>query len=65
MIKSLYQNSTSAMLFNSIQDQKFKTTIGVRKGCLLSPVLFNLFLEKIMTGILTLPYQIELSRNSR
>ena len=26
----------------------FKTTEGVNQGCLLSPMLFNLFLEKIM-----------------
>ena len=51
MITSLYQNSTSAMLFNSIQGQMFKTTVCVIQGCLLSPVLFNLFLEEIMAGI--------------
>ena len=51
MIKSLYKNSTSAMLFNSIQGQMFKTIVGVRQGCLLSPVLFNLFLEEIMARI--------------
>ena len=39
------------MLFNSIQGQMFKTTVGMRQGCLLSPVLFNLFLEEIMAGI--------------
>ena len=39
------------MLFNSIQGQMFKTTVGVRQGCLLSPVLFNLFLEEIMARI--------------
>ena len=39
------------MLFNSIQGQMFKTTVGVRQGCILSQVLFNLFLEEIMAGI--------------
>ena len=39
------------MLFNSIQCQIFKKTVGVGQGCLLSPVLFNLFLEEIMAGI--------------
>ena len=51
MIISLYQNSTSAMLINSIQGMIFKTTVGVRQGYLLSSVLFNLFLEDIMIGI--------------
>ena len=35
------------MLFNSIQCQIFKTSVGVRQGYLLSLVLFNLFLEEI------------------
>ena len=29
----------------------FKTTVGVRQGYLLSPVLLNLFIEEIMVGI--------------
>ena len=51
MITSLYHNSTNAIMFNSIQGQMFKTSVGVRQGCLLSPVLFNLFFEDIMAGI--------------
>ena len=33
---------------NSQPGEFFKTTVGVCQGCLLSPILFNLFLEKIM-----------------
>ena len=51
MIKSLYYNSTIAVLINNIQGNTFKTTIGVRHGCILSPVLFNVFLEEIMAVI--------------
>ena len=30
----------------------FRTTVGVSKGCLLSPTLFNIFLESIMADAL-------------
>ena len=49
MIKSLYEKSTSAVLLNNSESELFKTSFSVHKGNLLSPTLFNLFLEEIMS----------------
>ena len=52
VIKNLYDKATSAVLFNSSIGDWFQITVGVRQGCLLSPALFNIFLERIMTHAL-------------
>ena len=52
VIKNLYNKATSAVLFNGSIGDWFRTTVGVRQGCLLSPTLFTIFLEKIMTDAL-------------
>ena len=52
VIKHFYNKATSAVLFNGSVGDWFRTTVGVRQGCLLSPTLFNIFLERIMTGAL-------------
>ena len=52
VIKNLYNKVTSAVLFNSSIGDWFRTTVGVRQGCLLSLTLFNIFLERIMTDAL-------------
>ena len=49
VIKNLHEKTTSAVLFNSSTGDWFRTTVEVRQGCLLSPTLFNIFLERIMT----------------
>ena len=51
VIKNLYNKASSAVLFNSSIRDWFRTTVGVRQGCLLSPTL-NIFLERIMTDAL-------------
>ena len=52
VIKNLYSKATSAVLFNTSIGDWFRTTVGVRQGFLLSPILFNVFLEWIMTDAL-------------
>ena len=48
MIKSLYALLAQYYL-NNVEGEFFKTSVGVRQGCLLSPTLFNVFLEEIMS----------------
>ena len=51
-IKQLYTKTSSAVLVESTIGNWFHTSVGVRQGCLLSPTLFNIFLERIMTEAL-------------
>ena len=50
--KNLYDMVTIAVLFNGSIGDLFRTTVGVRQGCLLSPTLFNIFPERITTDAL-------------
>ena len=47
-IENLYDKAQIAVLFDGSTGEWFRTTVGVRQGCLLSPTLFNIFLERIM-----------------
>ena len=47
-IEHLYDNAISAVHMNGSTGEWFRATVVVRQGCLLSPTLFNIFLEKIM-----------------
>ena len=48
IMKSLYSSASSAVLLNNNVSNCFRTTtVGVRQGCLLSPILFNLYLENM------------------
>ena len=51
-IKRLSNNATSAVFHNVSFGEWFKTSVGMRQGCLLSPMLFNVFLERIMTDVM-------------
>ncbi|ELT93569.1 hypothetical protein CAPTEDRAFT_211258 [Capitella teleta] len=38
IIKALYDNAESAVLLNDHTDTEFRTAVGVKQGCLLSPI---------------------------
>ena len=48
-IEQLYDKATRAVQMNGSIGEWFRTTVGVRQGCLLSPTLFNIFLERTMS----------------
>ena len=48
----LYEKAISAVQMNDSTGEWFRTTDGVRKECLLSSTLFNIFLEKKMSDAL-------------
>ena len=41
-IGQLYDKATGAVQMNGSIGERYRTTIGVRQGCLLSPTLFNI-----------------------
>ena len=52
VIKNFYNKATSAVHFNNNIGDWFRTTVGIRQGCLLSHTLFNISQERIMTEAL-------------
>ena len=52
VIKHLYDKATSAVLFNISIRSWFQKTFGVWQRCLLSPTIFNIILERVVTDAL-------------
>ena len=51
-IQQLYAKVASTVLAQGTIGECFHTLVGVCKGCLLSPTLFNIFLQQIMSDAL-------------
>ena len=52
-IEQPYDKAKRAVQMSSSMGEWFITIVGVRQGCLLSPTLINIFLERIMSPIPT------------
>ena len=60
LIKSMYNQTECSVTVNGNMTNWFKVHTGVRQGCLLSPCLFNLFLEFVMKDIRNLDGGIQM-----
>ena len=50
--EQIYDKATSAVQINGSIGEGFRATVRVRQGCLLSPNLSNIFLERIISDAL-------------
>ncbi|KAK3888678.1 hypothetical protein Pcinc_007291 [Petrolisthes cinctipes] len=48
VIKKMYENTQCSVMIGGSMTEWFCVRVGVRQGCILSPALFNLFLEFVM-----------------
>ena len=51
IIKAIYERPTANIILNGQKLRVFPLRSGIRKGCPLSPLLFNLVLEVLATAI--------------
>jgi Reverse transcriptase (RNA-dependent DNA polymerase) len=52
MLESLYKGTFSAVRVGADVTEWFETIVGLLQGCMLSPILFNIFLEVIIASAL-------------
>ena len=52
VMKSLYDHAKNAVLIGEKNSSWFRTNVGVRQGCVLSPTLFDIFFKKMMIDTL-------------
>ena len=51
MIKAIYDKPTANIILNGEKLKAFPLKSGIRQGCPLSPLLFNIVLEVLATAI--------------
>ena len=52
MISNIYDNQEAQIRINTLLSRKVKIKQGVRQGCILSPILFNLYSEEVVNKAL-------------
>ena len=60
IIESLYNETECAVVIDGQLTEWFAVKIGLRQGCMLSPTLFNIFLEFVMKELKSLDSTLKL-----
>ena len=60
-LEQLYDQIECAIVINGHMTKWFKVAVEVRQGCLLSPTLFNIFLEFVMSELQSLQPTLKLN----
>ena len=58
-VQSLYENVECSLRVNGHQTEWFSVKRGLKQGCLLSPLLFNLFVNELVEKIKALGLGVE------
>ena len=60
IIKNLYNDTNCAIIAGRQLTDWFPVNMGVRQGCIMSPILFNIFIEHVMKGLTCLDRNLRL-----
>ena len=63
ILEKMYDKTNCAVVIEGHITDWFHVSVGVRQGCLLSPTLFNLFLDFVMEEIKCLQDQVKIDEN--
>ena len=50
-IKSMYVNSSVWVIVKGCESERFRIDSGVRQGCIMSPCIFNVYMDGVMKKV--------------
>ena len=60
MIKNIYEEVVSCVVIDEYRSDWFENRVGLRQGCVLSPILFNIFIDDIVREVKSLGLGVQI-----